>query len=83
MAEEKEKIVLIDTCAAEEPEKACFPFLLATAAQAMDIEAVVALQSNGVWLAQKGYAEKIAVPGFTPLKEMIDNYVAKGGKLLT
>ncbi len=82
MAEEKEKLVFVATHAAEEPEKACFPFLLANAAQAMDVEAVVVLQSNGVWLAQKGYAEKISVPGFTPLKELINSYVANGGKML-
>jgi len=83
VAEEKEKLVFIATHAEEEPEKACFPFLLATVAQSMDLEAVVALQSNGVWLAQKGYAEKISVPGFTPLKELMDSYVANGGKFLT
>ena len=83
MAEEKEKLVFVATHAEEEPELACFPFLLANAAQAMDVEAVVVLQSNGVWLAQKGYAEKISVPGFTPLKELIDGYVAKGGRFLT
>ena len=83
MADEKEKIVLVATYAEEEPEKACFPFLLANAAQAMDVEAVVVLQANGVYLAQKGYAENISVPGFTPLKELMDNYVANGGKFLT
>jgi uncharacterized protein len=82
MAEEKEKLVFVDTCAAEQAEKACFPFLLATAAQSMDLEAVVVLQSDGVWLAQKGYAEKIAVPGFVPLKQLVDSYVANGGKIL-
>ena len=82
MAEAKEKLFFIATHGEEEPERACFPFMLATAAQAMDLEAVVALQSNGVFLAQRGYAEKIAVPGFTPLKELIDGYVAKGGKIL-
>jgi len=82
MAEEKEKLVFIATHAEEEPEHASFPFLLANAAQAMDMEAVVVLQANGVYLAQKGYAEKISVPGFTPLKELIDGYVANGGKIL-
>ena len=82
MSEEKEKLVFIATHAEEEPEVASFPFLLANAAQSMDVEAVVVLQSNGVYLAQKGYAEKISVPGFTPLKELIDGYVAKGGKIL-
>ena len=41
MAEEKEKLVFIATHAEEEPEVASFPFLLANAAQAMDVEAVV------------------------------------------
>jgi uncharacterized protein involved in oxidation of intracellular sulfur len=79
---EKEKLVFIATHGEEDPERASFPFMLANAAQAMDVEAVVALQSNGVFLAQRGYAEKITVPGFTPLKELIEGYVAKGGKIL-
>ena len=82
MAEEKEKIVFIATHAGEDPERAIFPLLLANAAQAMDVEAVVVLQANGVYLAQKGYADNITVPGFTPLKQMIDNYVANGGTFL-
>jgi uncharacterized protein involved in oxidation of intracellular sulfur len=82
MSEEKEKIVLIATHAGEDPERAIFPLLLANAAQAMDVEAVVVLQSDGVYLAQKGYADNISVPGFTPLKQLIDNYVANGGKFL-
>ena len=80
---EKEKLVFVATHAEEEPELASFPFLLANAAQSMDVEAVVVLQSNGVWMAQKGYAEKISVPGFTPVKELMDSYVANGGKFLT
>ena len=79
---EKEKLFFIATHGEEEPERASFLFMLANAAQAMDVEAVVALQSNGVFLAQRGYSKKITVPGFTPLKELIDGYVAKGGKIL-
>lgn len=82
MAEEKEKIVLIATHAGENPERASFPLMLANAAQAMDVEAVVVLQANGVYLAQKGYADNITVPGFTPLKQLIDGYVANGGTFL-
>ena len=82
MAEEKEKIVLIATHGGEDPERAIFPFMLATAAQAMDVEAVVVLQGNGVYLAQKGYADNIAFPGLTPLKSLIETYVANGGMVL-
>ena len=82
MAEEKEKIVLIATHAGEDPERAVFPFMLATAGQAMDVEAVVVLQGDGAYLAKKGYADDISFPGLTPLKSLIDTYVANGGKIL-
>jgi uncharacterized protein len=82
MAEEKEKIVLVATHAGEDPERAIFPFMLANAAQAMDVEAVVILQGVGGYLAKKGYAEHVLAPGLTPLKTLMDNYVANGGKIL-
>ncbi len=56
------------------------PLVLANAAQSMDVEAVVVLQGNGVHLVKKGYAESITFPGLTPLKTLVDNYVANGGK---
>ena len=82
MSEEKEKIVFIATHAGEDPERATFPFMMANAAQSMDIEAVLVVQGTGVYLAQKGYAEHISVPGLTPLKTLIDNFVGNGGKIL-
>jgi len=82
MSEEKEKIVLIATHAGEDPERATFPFVIANAAQAMDVEAVVVLQGTGVYLAQKGYADHISVPGLTPLRKLQDNFIANGGKIL-
>ena len=82
MTEAKEKIVFITTHAGEDPERATFPLLLANAAQAMDVEAVVVLQGNGVFLAQKGYADKVSFPGLTPLKQLVENYVANGGTFL-
>lgn len=82
MAEGKEKVVFIATHAGEDPERAIFPIMLATAAQSMDVEAVVVLQGNGAYLAKKGYADDISFPGLTPLKNLIDSYVANGGKIL-
>jgi predicted peroxiredoxin len=82
MSEAKEKIVLIATHAGEDPERATFPFVMANAAQAMDVEAVVVVQGTGVYLAQKGYADHISVPGLTPLKKLVDDFVANGGKIL-
>jgi predicted peroxiredoxin len=82
MSEEKEKLVFIATHAGEDPERATFPFVMANAAQSMDVEVLVVLQGTGVYLGQKGYAEHISVPGLSPLKTLIDNFVANGGKML-
>ena len=82
MEEGREKVVFIATHGQEDPERATFPFLLATAAQAMDQEAVVFALGNAVHLATKGYADSVALPGFTPLKQLIDTYINNGGKIL-
>jgi predicted peroxiredoxin len=79
---EKEKLVIISTIGAENPEKATLPFVLATAAQASDVEVVVILQSNSVVLAKIGEAEKANAKGFMPVKELIDAYISSGGTLL-
>jgi len=79
---ETEKIVYIVTHAGEDPERATFPFMLATAAQAMEIEAVVALQGVSVFLAKKGYLEHVAAAGLPALKDLLNNFLAAGGKLL-
>ena len=54
-----EKIVIISTIGAENPEKATLPFVLAGAAQATDVEVAIILQANAVVLGKKGEAEKI------------------------
>ena len=79
---EKEKIVYIVTHAGEDPERATFPFMFATAAQTMEVEAVVTLQGSGVFLAKKGYLDHVRAAGLPPLKGLVDTFIAEGGKLL-
>jgi predicted peroxiredoxin len=79
---EIEKLVIISTNGDENPEKATLPFVLATAAQASDVEAVVILQSNAVVLAKQGEAEKVNAKGFMPAKQLIEAYISSGGQLL-
>lgn len=81
--EQVEKILYIGTKASDDPEKAAMPFVMACAALAMDIGATVCLQGNGVYLAQKGYAEKMLPPGgFPPLQKLVSEFLELGGKLL-
>lgn len=79
---EAEKMVYIVTHAGEDPERATFPFMLATAAQAMEVEVVVALQGVSVFLAKKGYLEHVAAAGLPALKDLVGRYLEAGGKLL-
>ena len=83
MAENKEeKILYIGTCAGDDPEKAAMPFVMACAALAMDIKATVVLQGNAVYLAQKGYTEKMLPGGgFPPMKELLASFMELGGEL--
>lgn len=79
---ENEKLVIISTIGDENPEKATLPFVLATAAQASDVDVVVILQSNAVVLAKHGEAETVNAKDFMPLKDLLEAYVSSGGKLL-
>ena len=82
MAEKEKKVFYIGTRASDDPEKAAMPFVMACAALAMNIKATIALQGNAVYLAQKGYAEKVLPGGgFPPMKELLDNFMELGGEL--
>ncbi len=76
-----QKLAIVCTHGPEDPERATIPFVLATAAQASDVEVIMGFQANGMLLAQKGIAEHIFAGGFPPLKELIDAYIEAGGEL--
>ena len=77
-----EKIVYIVTHAGEDPERATLPFVLANAALAMEVEAVVALQGTGVFLAKKGYLDNIFASGLPPLQDLMKSFLEAGGNLM-
>jgi predicted peroxiredoxin len=69
------------TCAKDNPDKATVAFVVANAAAASDQETVVFLSTEGVRLAVRGYADDVAEEGFAPLKDLIANFAAAGGKI--
>ena len=81
MAEKSGKLILMCTHGPEDPERATIPFVMATAAQASDVEVILEFQANGVMLVRKGCAEHVFAAGFPPLKELMDIYLENGGKL--
>jgi predicted peroxiredoxin len=80
--ESGEKIVIICTAGPEDPEKATLPFVVATAAQSMDVEVSMIFQANAVMLCKKGEAENVKAKGLMPLKDLLDSYTEEKGKLL-
>jgi uncharacterized protein len=83
MTENAEKILYICTCSMDNAEKAHVPFVLANAALAMDIQATIVLQGNGVYLAQKGFVD-IMTPGggFPAMADLMKSFLELGGRLL-
>ena len=69
------------TCAKDNPDKATVAFVVANAAVASDKEVVVFLSTEGVRLGVKGYADDVAEEGFAPLKDLMTNFAAAGGKI--
>ena len=78
---ENEKIVFISTIGVENQEKTTLPWSTAVAAQTVDVDVVMILQSDAVVLAKKGEAEKIQAKGLMPLKQLLDTFLELGGKL--
>ena len=75
------KFVVSLTAAKNDPDKATVAFVVANAAVASDQETVVFLSTEAVRLAVAGYADDIAEEGFAPLKQLMTNFAAAGGKI--
>ncbi len=77
-----EKILYVQTSGVEAPERLYAPFVLGMAAVSMGIEATIYFLIRGVTVVKKGEAEKIQLGTFPPLKEIMDQAVSAGVRLL-
>lgn len=78
----KSKLVIITTHADDDAERAILPFVMGIGALASDAEVLIALQSNAVHLATKGYAGHLRHEGFPPFPELLDAFLELGGRLV-
>lgn len=69
------------THAKDNTDKATVAFVVANAAVGSDKETVVFLSTEGVRLAVDGYADDIHEEGFAPLKQLMGDFTANGGKI--
>jgi predicted peroxiredoxin len=76
------KMFILCTHGPEDPERAIIPFVMATAAQASDVEVVMGFQAEGVKLADKGNLDKISAPNFPPFADLVEAYLEGDGEML-
>jgi predicted peroxiredoxin len=69
------------TFAKDNSDKATVAFVVANAAAASEKETMVFLSTEAVRLAAPGYADDIHEDGFAPLKKLMEDFVAAGGKI--
>jgi len=70
------------TRAKDDTDRATVAFVVANAAAASDKETIVFLSIEGVRLAVQGGTDGVHEAGFSPLAELVANFVKAGGKIL-
>lgn len=74
-------VMLHLTHGTEEVERASLAFIVANAARNSGQDATVLLTIEGVRVATKGYTDGAQYPGLSPLSELLQQFLANGGKL--
>ena len=76
------RLVYVLTVGPEAPERLYAPFILATTAKMMDIDATIYFMMRGVMVMKKGEAEKIKIGDYPPLSEALDQAIEAGVELM-
>lgn len=82
MAEKKKHILYVQTSGVDTPKRLYSPFVLGMTAKAMDIDATIYFLGLGITVVKKGMAETIKEGDFPTLKEIMDQAIKAGVKLL-
>ncbi len=75
------KILVSITNAKNDTDRATVGCVVANASVASGVETVIFLSTEGVRLAQEGYADDIHEEGFAPLKKLLTDFVDNGGNV--
>ncbi len=80
MADQK-KILYVQTSGVDTPKRLYSPFVLATTAKAMNIDATIYFLGLGITVVKKGMAETVKEGDFPTLREIMDQAIKAGVKL--
>lgn len=75
-------LLYVQTSGIDTPERLYSPFILAQTAKAMGIDATIYFLGMGITVVKKGNAEKIKIGKFPSLKEVMEQTVKAGVKLM-
>jgi predicted peroxiredoxin len=78
----KQSILYVQTSGTDRPEKLYAPFILASTAVAMGLDAIIYFLIKGITVVKRGEAEKIQLGSFPSLKDVMDQAVQAGVKLM-
>ena len=81
MTDKRKKMFIMVTNGPENPELATLPFVMATAAQASDVDVVMGFQGNGAMITVKCVTNHVYAQGFPKLTDLVDAYLEAGGKM--
>jgi predicted peroxiredoxin len=73
------KLVIVCTTGPDDPEKATLSFVMATGAQASDVEVVMIFQGDGVTLVEKDAVGLTQADNFPPLAELREAFFEMDG----
>ena len=79
---DKKRILYVLTSGVDTPKRLYSPFVLVMTAKAMDIDATIYFLGLGITVVKKGVAERVKEGNFPTLKEIMDQAIKAGVKLL-
>ena len=82
MATKKKHILYVQTSGVDTPKRLYSPFVLAATAKSMGIDATIYFLGLGITVVKKGTAETVKEGNFPTLKEIMDQAIKAGVKLM-
>ncbi len=82
MADKEKHILYVQTSGVDTPKRLYSPFVLGMTAKAMDIDATIYFLGLGITVVKKDEADTVREGSFPTVKEIMDQAIAAGVKLL-
>jgi len=78
----KRHMLYVQTSGVDTPKRLYSPFVLGMTAKAMDMDATIYFLGSGVTVVKKGMAEKVKEGSFPTVKEIMDQAIAAGVRIM-